>query len=94
VSVKLTVYVQPGAKKTAVVGMHGDYLKISLNAPPVEGAANKQLIYFLAEKLKLKMKAIELVNGEKSRIKTVNISLDAHQTISLHEIINRLLQKS
>lgn len=93
-SVKLTVYVQPSAKKTAAVGMHGDYLKISLNAPPVEGAANKELIYFLAEKLKLKMKTIKLVNGEKSRIKTVNITLDAHQTMSLHDIINRLLQKS
>jgi uncharacterized protein (TIGR00251 family) len=40
----LTLHVQPGAKRTEVVGLHGDALKIKLAAPPVEGKANEALL--------------------------------------------------
>src|SRR6185437_12849927 len=39
----LSLYIQPGAKRTEAVGLHGDALKIKLAAPPVEGAANDTL---------------------------------------------------
>ena len=44
----LSLYIQPGAKNTQFAGLHGDALKISLAAPPIEGKANKALIKFLA----------------------------------------------
>ena len=50
-AVLLTLHIQPGAKKTEVVGLHGDALKIRLASPPVDGKANEALIAFLAEKL-------------------------------------------
>ena len=49
----LTLHIQPGAKKTEVVGLHGDALKIRLAAPPVDGKANQALIGFIAERLKV-----------------------------------------
>ena len=41
---RLTLHIQPGAKKTAVAGPHGDALKIRLAAPPVDGKANAALL--------------------------------------------------
>ncbi|MGL6070764.1 DUF167 domain-containing protein, partial [Craterilacuibacter sp.] len=42
--VRLTLHVQPGAKKTQCAGEHGEALKIRLAAPPVDGKANHALI--------------------------------------------------
>jgi len=71
--VTLAVRVQPGAKKTAISGVHGQgaetQLKIAVQAPPVEGRANAALIAFLAELFDRPRSAIELVSGELSRSK-------------------------
>ena len=65
------VAVQPRGSKNTIVGVHGDALKIRLTAPPVEGAANKMCIGFLAETLRVPKSAIEIVHGHGSRSKMV-----------------------
>ncbi|KAF7598789.1 MAG: hypothetical protein CGU28_13555 [Candidatus Dactylopiibacterium carminicum] len=70
----LTLHVQPGARKTEFVGMHGDALKLRLAAPPVEGKANACLLVFLADYLDLPKTALFLQSGEASRHKVVRIS--------------------
>lgn len=72
--VTLRLHIQPGAKKTEVVGLHGEALKIRLAAPPVDGKANACLIAFLADRLGLAKSAICLVSGDTSRAKRVRIS--------------------
>ena len=67
----LSCHVQPGAKRTAVAGVYGTALKISLAAPPVDGKANKELCVFLAKKLGLAKSAVALVSGQTSRDKVV-----------------------
>jgi len=71
--VTLAVRVQPGAKKTAIVGIYGEgdtaQLKIAVQAPPIEGRANLALIAFLARILDLPRSSVELVVGELSRSK-------------------------
>jgi uncharacterized protein (TIGR00251 family) len=71
--VTLLVRAQPGAKKTAVIGVYGEgataQLKISIQAPPIEGRANSALISFLAEILDLPKSQVELVSGELSKSK-------------------------
>ncbi|MBI3524496.1 MAG: YggU family protein [Betaproteobacteria bacterium] len=69
----LNLHIQPGAKKTAVAGLHGDALKIRLAAPPVDGKANACLVEFLAERLGVAKSCIELVSGASSRVKRVRI---------------------
>lgn len=69
----LTLHIQPGAKKTEVVGRHGDALKIRLAAPPVDGKANAALLAFIAEKVGAGKTAVELVSGQTSRAKRVRI---------------------
>ncbi|MCX7176710.1 MAG: DUF167 family protein [Proteobacteria bacterium] len=69
----LTLHIQPGAKKTEIVGLHGEALKIRLAAPPVDGKANECLIAFLAQTLGIAKSGIELVSGASSRAKRVHI---------------------
>ncbi|MFH1985217.1 MAG: DUF167 domain-containing protein [Pseudomonadota bacterium] len=66
-----TVTVQPRASKNAVAGRHGDTLKIRLTAPPVDGAANKACIAFLAKQLGVAKSALEIVSGHTSRTKRI-----------------------
>lgn len=71
--VTLAVRAQPGAKKTAIVGVYGDgdaaQLKIAVQAPPVEGRANEALVAFLAETFNIPKRSVDLVSGELSRSK-------------------------
>ena len=66
-------YVQPRASKTEVVGRHGDAIKIRVKAPPVDGAANEELIRFLAKRFKVPRKSVELLSGPSSRHKQIAI---------------------
>jgi uncharacterized protein (TIGR00251 family) len=68
----LRLTVSPGARRTAVVGLHGDRLKVRLAAAPEKGAANRELIAFLARALNLPKNAFRLL-GAQSRCKVVEI---------------------
>ena len=69
----LTVHVQPGAKRTEVIGLHGDALKIRVAAAAVEGQANIRLLDFLCKAFKVPASRISLKHGEHARRKVVEI---------------------
>jgi uncharacterized protein (TIGR00251 family) len=70
----ITVKVLPRAKKTELVGVMDDgTLKIRLAAPPVDGAANKELIEFLAETLGIPKSQIDILAGESSERKLLSL---------------------
>ena len=71
--VALTIRVVPRASKNEIVGLLGDALKIRLQAPPVEGKANKALIEFLADELNVPKKQVEIRGGETGRNKQILI---------------------
>ena len=73
-TVTLVLHVVPRARVTGVAGRHGDALKIRLAAPPVDGAANDELIRFLAERLSVPRSAVTIAAGHTSRRKTVKIT--------------------
>ena len=70
---RLTLHVQPGAKKTETAGLHGEALKIRLAAPPVDGKANAALIEFLAERLGVARAQVALKSGQTNRRKVLEI---------------------
>jgi uncharacterized protein (TIGR00251 family) len=70
---KLKLRVVPNARRSEVVGVHGDAIKVKVAAPAVEGKANEALREFLAERLGLPVRAVEIAIGEKSRDKSVTI---------------------
>lgn len=72
--VRFAVRVSPRASRGAIVGLHGEALKVSLAAPPVEGQANAALCELLAKALKVPKSNVHIVQGERSRTKTVRVS--------------------
>jgi uncharacterized protein (TIGR00251 family) len=72
-AVLLDVHVVPRASKTAIVGLHDGRVKVALDAPPVDGAANAALLRFFADALSLRRCDVSLVRGEKGRQKTLAI---------------------
>ena len=71
--VRFTVHVQPRARLTEIVGAHGDALKLRLQAPPVDGAANEALVAFLAEALGVARRDVEIVSGASARTKVIEV---------------------
>ncbi len=69
----LTLHAVPRAACSRIHGPHGDALKISLHAPPVDGRANKELILFLADSLGIHARNLSLVGGQTGRHKRVHI---------------------
>jgi hypothetical protein len=71
----LALRVQPGAKKSGFTGVYGEgsesRLKISLQAPPIEGRANDAVIAFLATNFSISKTSVEILSGELSRSKIV-----------------------
>ena len=68
------VRVHPGAKKSAITGLHGDALKVSLTTPPVEGRANDAVIAFLANLLGVPRASITIASGRSSRSKVIRVA--------------------
>lgn len=70
----LTIRVTPRARKTEFGGVMEDgTLRIRINAPPVEGKANKELIRFLSDVLDVNKSRIEIVAGEKGLDKILSV---------------------
>jgi uncharacterized protein (TIGR00251 family) len=69
----LSVHVIPKSKKEGLAGQHGDSIKLKVNAPPVEGAANKAVVKFLAKLFGVPKSSIEIIRGETGREKQVLI---------------------
>jgi uncharacterized protein (TIGR00251 family) len=79
--------VVPRARVTAVAGRHGDAVRIRVAAPPVGGAANAELVRFMAQQLGVSRGAVTIARGQSSRSKTVTIA-----GISTDAALARLLE--
>ncbi|MBC3767817.1 DUF167 family protein YggU [Neptunicella marina] len=70
----LRLYLQPKASQDKVTGLHGDELKITITAPPVDGKANSHLIKFLAKQFGIAKSQVQLEKGMTSRHKQIIIN--------------------
>jgi uncharacterized protein (TIGR00251 family) len=71
--VRLEVYIQPRASRTALAGMHDGVIKIRIAAPAVENAANRALIDFIAQQLGIAKRRVRIISGGASRRKVLEI---------------------
>lgn len=68
------VHLVPRARTTEVAGHHGDAIRIRVAAAPVDGAANAELIRFLAKRLGVQRGAVTIVRGATGRRKIVLVA--------------------
>lgn len=85
-SVRFRVRVVPRASRDEVVGLQGEALRVRLTAPPVEGAANRALVEFLARQLGVRKGQVCILSGEASREKVVAVG-----GVTAEEVRARLL---
>ncbi len=88
----LKLRIQPGAARNEICGAHERALKIRLCAPPVEGAANKALIAFLAKRLGLSKSSLRLASGLRSRDKTIIV--EGRSAEEVRKIVREKLGKT
>lgn len=86
--VRITIFAKPNAKQTAVLGVSEQGLLISLHAKPHHGAANAELIAYLARLFQLPKNQVILKKGEGSRHKQVIVPL----TDTVHQLLCNLEQ--
>ena len=72
--VLLLLLIQPKASKSEIVGPHNGALKIRIQAPPIEGRANEELVAFLAGFFGVPKRSVSVLKGETGRRKTVFIA--------------------
>ena len=70
---EFAVRVVPRASGSEIVGEHAGALRVRVAAPPVDGAANEELIRLLARKLHVSRSAIEITAGQAAQLKTVRV---------------------
>jgi uncharacterized protein (TIGR00251 family) len=73
---RLRLRVSAGAKKTAIVGIHGGALKLSVTAAAEKGKANREVVELLADTFGVPSAAVTITSGKSSKDKVVEITLD------------------
>ena len=75
----LTVRVIPRSSKPGIAGIRDGALLVRLQSPPVEGAANDELIQVIARTFGAARRDVEIVAGVRSRLKRVAVvTVDRH----------------
>ena len=72
-AIQFTVRVVPRASRSEIVGEHDGALRVRVAAPPVDGAANDELIRVLARALDVPRSAVEITSGQNSKFKHVRV---------------------
>ena len=89
----LDLFVQPRAKQKMIAGIHGNALKIKLTAPPVDGAANKMCLDFLAKLFNIPKSAVSIISGQSGRTKRLFIHCETDQAkLSILQRLKKILQ--
>jgi len=85
----ITVHAQPGARRTEAVGEHGGALKMRIAAPAIEGRANAELLRWIADRLDVALREVDLAAGASGRGKRIRVGA----SIAAIDLVERLLPR-
>ncbi|XP_065201985.1 UPF0235 protein C15orf40 homolog isoform X3 [Planococcus citri] len=90
-NVMIRVMAKPGAKTNQITGLTEEGVGVQINAPPVDGEANSELVKFMSGILDVRKSAVSLDKGAKSRQKTLQVTSGV---ISVDEVMEKLKKSS
>ena len=82
----INIKLVPNSSVNKIVDYTDEFLRIKISAPPIENKANKELVSFTSEILKINKSKIKIISGEKSKLKKLLI-IDSNLT----EITQKIL---
>ncbi len=85
-SIIFNARVVPRASKSEIVGAHNGALKVRIASPPVDGAANVELIKLLSKTFGVSKSAIEILSGQTSKMKQIKIIGGKIENSPLHKL--------
>jgi len=80
----LTVKATPRAKKSEIIGADPEWLRVRLQAPPVDGKANAELTALFAKTFGIHKSAVEILTGDTSRLKRIKLLGVSAETVTAH----------
>src|SRR5512136_216501 len=84
--ITFSVHVQPRASRNELCGIQGEELKLRLTSPPVDDAANRLCVEFLAKLLGVAKSDVSIIAGARSRHKTIRVNgITSERILSLLE---------
>jgi len=83
--VLIKVRASPGASRERIAGVHGEALKVAVQAPPEKGKANEAIALAISRSLALRASQVKIHSGESSRDKWFHV-----EGLSLNEVKERL----
>lgn len=86
-NILIRVLAKPNAKSNKVIGTDEEGVKVQVNAPAVDGKANKELTKFMAEALGIKKQSILMTKGLTSKHKTFMV---VKGSINMDDVIKKL----
>jgi uncharacterized protein (TIGR00251 family) len=86
--VSFLVKVVPGASRNSVVGVEGEFLKVRLTAPPVEGRANHALIELMSKLLRVPKSRVHILTGLSSKQKSLLV--ENYEAVQFREFLSKL----
>jgi len=78
----ITIYVQPRSSRNKIIGIHGNAIKIAVQSPPVDDAANRMCVEFLSKCLNINRSSFEIVSGHTSRTKRILLRFSSDNDVS------------
>jgi uncharacterized protein (TIGR00251 family) len=72
-STRVRLRVSPGARRSELVGRHGDGWKVRVTAQPQDGRANDAVLDLLARRLELPRRSVSIVSGHTAREKIIRL---------------------
>ena len=86
-SVTFQVYVVPRASRSEIVGEYNGALRVRLAAPPVDGAANRELIVVLAKALHVSRSVVTIDSGHTSKTKRVTVNQSGTEFVNAIDLL-------
>ncbi len=76
----------PNSSFNKIIDYTNEYIRIKITSPPLENRANKELISFCSQLFCVNKSKIEIISGEKSKLKRILI-----KSTSIDDIIQKLM---